>query len=155
MDDSDYAMMGEAEMAATPTSIKQAYECAEAPYWKEAVMEEMQSIQQNQVLSAPIQLPAGQKATQTRMLFVKKFNSFGNVDRYKARLVYSYLWFSNSIDWGMIYAPVIDKVLIRLFWTWCATHQFHIEQVDIKTAFLNGDCVQEIYVRLPKVLIDR
>jgi hypothetical protein len=47
---------------------------------------------------------------------------------------------------------VIDKVSIRVFWAICATNNYHIEQVDVKTAFLYGECVQEVYVTLPKEL---
>ena len=152
MGDEGYALMGEVEMSTTPKSITQAYQSPEAPNWKEAIMEEMHSIQQNEVLSEPMDLPLGQTATATRMLFVRKYNSFGSVDRYKARLVYSYLWFKNKIDWGQLFAPVIDKVSIRIFWAMCASRQYHIEQVDVITAFLYGKCKQEVYITLPKEL---
>jgi hypothetical protein len=152
MGDEGYALMGEVEMSTTPKSITQAYQSPEAPSWKEAIMDEMHSIKQNEVLSEPMDLPLGQTATATRMLFVRKYNSFGSVDRYKARLVYSYLWFKNKIDWGQLFAPVIDKVSIRIFWAMCASRQYHIEQVDVITAFLYGKCKQEVYITLPKEL---
>jgi hypothetical protein len=54
-----------------------------------------------------------------------------------------------------LFAPVVDKVSIRIFWALCAERGYHIEQVDIKTAFLYGTCVQEVYVTLPKELQTR
>ena len=86
----------------------------------------MPSITQNNVLSKPMALSSGHKATATRMLLVKKFNSYGAVERYKARLVYSHLWFRDDIDWGQQFAPVVDKVSVRLFWSFCATNDFDI-----------------------------
>ena len=146
--DEHFAMLGEMDMVSAPKSIKAAYSSPEAPYWKEAIAEEMGSIQQNGVLTEPIQLPPGSQSTPTKMLFVKKLNSMGAVERYKARLVYSYLWFRNQIDWGQIFAPVVDKVSIRFFWAVCASMGYSIMQLDIKTAFLYGDCLKEIYVTL-------
>ena len=147
-----HALLGEVEVQSVPRSITHAYQSQEAPHWREAVLDEMHSINTNQVLSEPMELPVGKQATPTRMLFVRKYNSFGSVDRYKARLVYSYLWFKNKIDWGQLFAPVIDKVSIRIFWAMCASRQYHIEQVDVITAFLYGKCKQEVFITLPKEL---
>jgi hypothetical protein len=46
----------------------------------------------------------------------------------------------------------VDKVSIRFFWAVCASMGYSIMQLDIKTAFLYGDCLKEIYVTLPPEL---
>ena len=55
----------------------------------------------------------------------------------------------STVDWERIFAPVVDKVTVRLFLSQAAVHQMHLLQMDITTAFLYDETLQEIYVVLP------
>jgi hypothetical protein len=48
-----------------------------------------------------------------------------------------------------VYAPVVDRDSLRVFFTVVATRGWYLEQSDIKTAFLNAEAVGEHFVRLP------
>ena len=76
-----FSLLGEVEMGEVPKGIRQTFNSNESPHWREAVMEEMNSITLNEVLSEPMKLPKGQQSTATKMLFVKKYNAYGAVER--------------------------------------------------------------------------
>ena len=63
----------------------------------------MCSIRENKVISEPMVLPAGRKFTNTRIIFAQKLDERGDVDRFKARLVYSHFWKNNDVDWGKLF----------------------------------------------------
>ena len=76
----------------------------------------------------------------------------GDIDRYKARLVFQHVKRISNVDWEEIFAPVVDKVTVRLFFSRAAALQMKLFQMDVTTAFLYGDALQEIYVVLPDEL---
>ena len=66
-------------------------------------------------------------------------------------------WYSNRskefLQWiGENFAPVVDKVMVRLFLSQAAVHQMHLLQMDVTTAFLYGETLQQIHVVLPDEL---
>ncbi|GKD26207.1 zinc finger, CCHC-type containing protein [Tanacetum coccineum] len=48
------------------------------------------------------------------------------------------------------YAPVARITTIRLLLALAAIHNLVIYQMDVKTAFLNGDLEEEVYMKQPK-----
>ncbi|GJR34523.1 zinc finger, CCHC-type containing protein [Tanacetum coccineum] len=55
-----------------------------------------------------------------------------------------------GIDYFDTYAPVARISTIRLLIALAATHNLVIHQMDVKTAFLNGDLEEEIYMKQPE-----
>nr|GFA41952.1 glyceraldehyde-3-phosphate dehydrogenase, cytosolic [Tanacetum cinerariifolium] len=55
-----------------------------------------------------------------------------------------------GIDDFDTYAPVAHISTIRLLIALAATHNLVIHQMDVKTAFLNGDLEEEIYMKQPE-----
>nr|KAJ0187170.1 hypothetical protein LSAT_V11C900496700 [Lactuca sativa] len=55
-----------------------------------------------------------------------------------------------GIDFFDTYAPVARISTIRLLLALAAIHNLVIHQMDVKTAFLNGDLDEEIYMKQPK-----
>jgi hypothetical protein len=130
-----------------PRSITAAFNGPEADKWREAVSEEMQSINEAETLSAPVDLPCGAKATNLKFIFVKKVGEDGAVNRYKARLVYDHRGKGNEEEDN--YFPVANKVSLRIFLAAVAGNRWEMVQADIKTAFLNAENPGLEYVKLP------
>nr|GEV46647.1 zinc finger, CCHC-type [Tanacetum cinerariifolium] len=55
-----------------------------------------------------------------------------------------------GIDYFDTYAPVFRITTIRLFLALAAIHNLVIHQMDVKTAFLNGDLDEEVYMKQPE-----
>ncbi|GJT03258.1 zinc finger, CCHC-type containing protein [Tanacetum coccineum] len=55
-----------------------------------------------------------------------------------------------GIDYFDTYAPVARITIIRLLLALTAIHNLVIHQMDVKTAFWNGDLDEEVYIKQPK-----
>jgi len=58
-----------------------------------------------------------------------------------------------GIDFFDTYSPVGRIFSIRILLALASIHNMFMHQMDVKTAFLNGDLEEEIYVNQPKRFI--
>lgn len=63
---------------------------------------------------------------------------------YKARLVVKGFAQRKGIDFDEIFSPVLKMTSIRTILSLVAVKDLHLEQLDVKTAFLHGDLKEEI-----------
>ncbi|GJV76306.1 retrovirus-related pol polyprotein from transposon TNT 1-94 [Tanacetum coccineum] len=54
------------------------------------------------------------------------------------------------VDYSEIFSPVVKMTTIRLVLSIVAAENLHLEQLDVKTAFLHGDLDEDIYMTQPK-----
>jgi Reverse transcriptase (RNA-dependent DNA polymerase) len=126
----------------------------DAKMWEEAANAEMQSIRDNQTWTlAP--LPVGRTAIGCKWVFKVKLKSDGTVDRYKARLVAKGYSQQEGIDFSETFAPVARFSSIRILLALGAHYDWEIHQMDVKTAFLNGELEEEIYMEQPEGFIEK
>nr|GEU61841.1 zinc finger, CCHC-type [Tanacetum cinerariifolium] len=95
-------------------------------------------------------LPPGCKALRCKWIIKRKMKVDGSIDKYKARLVIQGFRQNEGIDFFDTYAPVARISTIRLLLALAAIHDLVIHQMDVKTAFLNGDLDEEIYMKQPE-----
>ena len=75
-----------------------------------------------------------------------KRDNKGNVERYKARLVAKRHTQREDIDFIKTFSPVSTKHSFRLVMALVAHFDLELHQMDVKTAFLNGDLSEEVYM---------
>ena len=121
----------------------------DAPYWKEAVNSEFDSIMQNHTFYIT-DLPEGFKALGCKWIFKTKLKADGTIDKYKARLVVQGFRQKEGLDFFDTYSPVSRITSIRTIICIAALRNLEIHQMDVKTAFLNGDLEEEIYMKQPE-----
>ncbi|GJU56721.1 zinc finger, CCHC-type containing protein [Tanacetum coccineum] len=116
---------------------------------KEAIDDEIGFIMKNNtwVLS---DLPPGCKPLGCKRIFKRKMKVNGTIDKFKARLVIQGFRQKEGIDYFDTYAPVARITTIRLLLALAAIHNLVIHQMDVKTAFLNGDLDEEVYMKQPE-----
>ena len=68
---------------------------------------------------------------------------------YKARLVVLGNRAQAGTDYDETFSPVIRAEILRILLTIAASEDLELEQMDVKTAFLNADSDREIYVLFP------
>nr|GEW15377.1 zinc finger, CCHC-type [Tanacetum cinerariifolium] len=85
-----------------------------------------------------------------KWILKRKMKVDGSIDKYKARLVIQGFRQKEGIDFFDTYAPVARITTIRLLLALAAIHDLVIHQMDVKTAFLNGDLDEEIYMKQPE-----
>ena len=74
----------------------------------------------------------------------------GSIDKYKARLVVKGFRQKEGLDYFDTYSPVTRITSIRMLIAIAALYNLEIHQMDVKTAFLNGDLDEEIYIEQPE-----
>jgi hypothetical protein len=135
-----------------PSSYKEAMNSSESPFWKEAVDNEIKSILENHTWILT-DLPPGCKPVGCKWIFKKKLKADGTIDKYKARLVAKGYTQQKGIDYFDTCSPVARISTIRVLLALAAIHKMIIHQMDVKTAFLNGDLEEEIYMSQPEGFI--
>ena len=106
--------------------------------------DEMDSLLSNQTWELA-KLPEGKKALQNKWVYRIKEEHDGS-KRYKARLVVKGFEQKEGIDYTEIFSPVVKLMTIRAVLGLVAKEDLHLQQMDVKTAFLHGDLEEEIYM---------
>ncbi|KAG8482909.1 hypothetical protein CXB51_024232 [Gossypium anomalum] len=113
--------------------------------WKEAINDEMDSIMGNQTWIL-VNLPPGSKPIGCKWIFKKKMKVDGTIDKFKARLVAKGFTQKQCIDYFDTYAPVARIATIRLLISLTSIYNLVVHQMDVKTAFLNRELEEEVYM---------
>jgi hypothetical protein len=71
------------------------------------------------------------------------------VVRNEARLVAQGFRQVEGLDFGETFAPVAHLEAIRIILAFATSKRFKLYQMDVKSAFLNGDIRKEVYVSQP------
>ncbi|KAL5823734.1 hypothetical protein ACOSQ4_021634 [Xanthoceras sorbifolium] len=145
LQESDYNVGAEND----PESFSQAMSCKESKLWYNAMIDEMSSMKSNKVWDL-VELPNGAKAIGCKWVFKTKKDSLGNIERYKARLVAKGFTQKEGIDYTETFSPVSKKDSLRVILALVAQFDFELQQMDVKTAFLNGDLEDEVYMKQPE-----
>nr|AAM00978.1 Putative retrovirus-related pol polyprotein from transposon Tnt 1-94 [Oryza sativa Japonica Group]AAP53107.1 retrotransposon protein, putative, Ty1-copia subclass [Oryza sativa Japonica Group] len=132
----------------TPRTIEEAYSSPDADYWKEAVRSEMDSIMSNGTWEV-VERPYGCKPVGCKWVFKKKLRPDGTIEKYKARLVAKGYTQKEGEDFFDTYSPVARLTTIRVLLALAASHGLLVHQMDVKTAFLNGELEEEICMDQP------
>ncbi|WZZ36874.1 hypothetical protein YC2023_020275 [Brassica napus] len=127
-----------------PKTLAEAIASPEAPFWNEAVRSEFDSIMQNYTYYIT-DLPPGCKALGNKWIMTRKPGG-----KYKSRLVVQGFRQKEVLDYFDTYYPVTRITSIRLMIAIAALRDLEIHQMDVKTAFLNGDLEEEIYMKQPE-----
>ena len=85
----------------------------------------------------------------TKWVFRNKMDEDGVVTRNKARLVAKGYSQEEGIDYDETFAPVARLEAIRIFLAFAAHSNFKVYQMDVKSAFLNGELEEEVYMQQP------
>ncbi|GJU15341.1 retrovirus-related pol polyprotein from transposon TNT 1-94 [Tanacetum coccineum] len=86
--------------------------------------------------------------------FKVKLDEYGDVLKNKARLVAKGYQQEEGIDFKESFAPVARIKTIRIFIANAASKNMTIYQMDVKTAFLNDELKEEVYVSQPEGFVD-
>jgi len=77
-------------------------------------------------------------------------NEDGQVTRNKARLVCKGYAKVEGIDFEETFAPVARMEAIRMFLAYACLRKIKVYQMDAKSAFLNGELEEEVYIEQPR-----
>lgn len=132
-----------------PLTHKQAMADLHSADWREAEREEFQSII-NAGTWTLVEIPNGRQAIGCKWVYKTKLDAHGQLVKRKARLVAKGFTQRQGVDFEETFAPVVRFSSIRALLAIAAHLDLEIHQMDVKTAFLNGDISEDIYMRQPE-----
>lgn len=132
-----------------PIDYEDVLKSSERDKWLDAMKSEMDSMYENQVWNL-VDPPEGIKPIGCKWVFKKKTDMDGNVITYKARLVAKGYRQKQGIDYDETYSPVAMLKSIRMLLAIAAHYDYEIWQMDVKTAFLNGNLLEDVYMIQPE-----
>ncbi|WVZ84565.1 hypothetical protein U9M48_031590 [Paspalum notatum var. saurae] len=118
------------------------------PNWVNAMHEELENFNRNHVWDL-VEPPPNCRPIGTKWVFKNKQGEDGMVVRNKARLVSQGFCQKEGIDYEETFAPVARLEAIMILLAFAASKGFKLQQMDVKSAFLNGFIEEEVYVRQP------
>jgi hypothetical protein len=123
------------------------FEALEDPDWVEAMHEELNNFKRNKVWSLVEKPKDCRNAIGTKWVFKNKQYANGIVVRNKPRLVAQGYSQVEGIDYGETYALVARLESIRILLAYASHHNFELQQMDVKSVFLNGPLHELVYVK--------
>ena len=132
-----------------PTTYEEAMRCPNSSKWLAAMKDEMTSMSANRVWDLE-EIPKGAKTVGCKWIYKTKRDSRGNIERYKARLVAKGFTQREGIDYNETFSPVSTKDSFRIVMALVAHFDLELHQMDVKTTFLNGELIENVYMAQPK-----
>ncbi|GJU62276.1 retrovirus-related pol polyprotein from transposon TNT 1-94 [Tanacetum coccineum] len=117
--------------------------------WIDAMKAELEMIKKNNTWKL-VDLPKGKNAIGVKWIYKTKFQPDGSIYKHKARLVVKGYSQVAGVDFGDTFAPVARHDTIKLLIAIAAQRNWKIHHLDVKSAFLNGELEEEIYVKQPE-----
>lgn len=137
--------------AAEPTNFSQA---VKDKAWKKAMETEIAAIERNNTWRLT-ELPRGCKPIGLKWVFKLKQNTDGEVIKHKARLVAKGYIQREGVDFEEVFAPVTRLETVRLLLAVAAKNGWEVHHMDVKSAFLNGDLKEDVYVSQPEGFVKK
>lgn len=113
------------------------------------IQREIDSIEENNTWELT-ELPDGHKVIDLKWIYKIKRYASGKVVKHKTRLVMKCYIQEHGIDYDEVFALITRLEMVRLLLALCAKNSWEVHHLDVKTAFLNGDISEEVYVAQPK-----
>lgn len=128
--------------ANVPNTFEEAIESHESESWKIAMNSEMESLTKNKTWKL-VERPKDKKTLDVKWVYKKK-----DENQYKARLVVK--GFQQKDQLENVYSPVVKMQTLKILLCYCCQNNLQIDQMDVETAFLNGQIISEVYVDQPE-----
>ncbi|GKF06352.1 retrovirus-related pol polyprotein from transposon TNT 1-94 [Tanacetum coccineum] len=134
-----------------PKNFKQAMT---EPSWLDAMQEEIHEFQRLEVWEL-VSCPNKVLLIKLKWIYKVKMDEFGGVLKNKARLVAQGFRQEEGINFEESFAPVARIEAVCIFIANATHKNMTIYQMDVKTAFLNGELKEEVHVSQPEGFVDQ
>jgi hypothetical protein len=138
----------------TPSSIPSSVRATLAdPNWHAAMEDEYGTLMSNGTWDI-VPRPQGSNVVIGKWVFTHKFRADGTFDRYKARWVLRGFTQCLGVDYDETFNPVVKPVTMRTVLATAISHNWPIQQLDVKNVFLHGTLTETVYCCQPTGFTD-
>lgn len=131
-----------------PSSYNDVVTSNDKEKWMAAMKDEMDSLEKNETWEL-VPLPPGKNLVGCKWVYKIKTDAEGKIQRHKARLVAQGFSQKFGVDYDQVFAPVARQSTFRILLSVAAGRNMRVFHFDAKTAFLNGELQEEIYMKQP------
>ena len=132
-----------------PKSRSEALSRSDKNDWQRAMDEEYNALLQDETWEI-VSAPNDRNIVTCKWVFKTKKDENGGLGRYKARLVARGFSQKFGTDYDEIFAPVIKQATFKLLLAIAGKQKLLVKHFDAKTAFLNGELKETIYMKQPQ-----
>jgi hypothetical protein len=93
--------------------------------------------------------PYGTKLIGNKWVFKNKYKSYGTLDKHKSRFMAKELAHKEGVDYEENFSPTTKWATIRTLFSMAAQNGWKIHQMDLETAFFNGDLKENVFMSQP------
>jgi hypothetical protein len=144
-DDYKVYVSEEIQMEGDPTSFEEVMRSVHSSKWLETMEDEMRSMSANKVWDLE-ENPRGAKIVGCKWVYKTKYDSKGNIERFKPRLMPKGFTQREGIDYTDTFSPVLCKDSLRIIIMLVAHYDLELHQMDVKTTLLNKDLFENVYM---------
>jgi hypothetical protein len=116
--------------------------------WRAAMQLEMDAVERNWTWELT-DLPTSHRVVTLKWVYKLKKDEVGAVIKHKACLVARGFVQQEGVNFDDAFAPVARMESVRLVLTLAAQEGWRVHHMDVKSAFLNTDLKEEVYVHQP------
>lgn len=135
-------------MLGEPQTYEQAVGGNDKEEWIVAMNEEFDSFIKNRTWIL-VDRPKDQRVVDNKWVFKVKKNPDDSIDRFKARLVARGFTQEYGVNYFETFSPVVRFTSIRIILAIASSRKMYLKQFDVKTAFLNGELDEEVFMEQP------
>ena len=133
-----------------PRTYSEAINSDKAEELIKAMDEEIMSLKKNHTWNL-IERPANKKAVGCKWIYmINEGIPDIKPQRYKARLVAKSFTQREGVDFTEVFSPVVRHASLRILLSLVAVQDMHLEQIDVKTAFLHSEIDEMIMMSQPE-----
>lgn len=136
-----------------PKTVKEGLASPDKAKWMTAMEREMECLRTH--VWDLVELPRDQKAVRSKWVFKLKMNADGSVERYTARLVAQGFTQKFGVDYDETICPVVRFELFQTVIALAVQNGLKLHQMDVATAFLNGELKEEVYMKQPESFVTK
>jgi hypothetical protein len=133
-----------------PKDLEEAMKRDDATQWWEATMSEWKAWEELEVFEW-VDPPQDSNIIDSKIVYKLKLDASNNVSRWKARIVARGFQQSEA-EFVDSFAPMAHPVTIRTIISIASANKWMIKQADVKTAYINAELPEPVYLRPPRGL---
>ncbi len=134
-----------------PCTYAEAMACPDAAEWEVACQEEMHAFECMGVYEVVPQL-CGKNIVGSKWVFCIKRGPDGTIQKYKARVVAQGFTQVEGVDFDKTFMPVAKFASLCAILALAAELDLEVHQMDVKSAYLNGELKEDIHMKPPSSL---
>ena len=143
--------MAQADTMSDPCTYAEAMARPDTTEWELACNEERRAFECMGVYKV-VPRPNGRKVVGSKWVFCIKRRPDGSIQKYKARIVTQGFSQVEGIDYDETFAPVAKFASLRTILALAAKLDLEVHQMDVKSAYLNAELKEEIFMEPPPSL---